>query len=45
MTQKVTLGDKAYWLEWGLIAGLGAEVIRLCTLSKQPVEKVAREIG
>jgi hypothetical protein len=23
------MGDKAHWLEWGLIAGLGAEVIRL----------------
>jgi hypothetical protein len=22
------MGDKAHWLEWGLIAGLGAEVIR-----------------
>jgi hypothetical protein len=23
------MGDKTHWLEWGLIAGLGAEVIRL----------------
>ena len=23
------MGDRRHWLEWGLIAGLGAEVIRL----------------